>query len=150
MIDVEILSLGHLVNRTFTAMVRYLNYELKNRGINFQHPHFTILMILSRQEGVTQAEMADAVQRDKASVSRNLKHLEESGYVVRKSDGGRKNLIFLSEKGKELIPELYEIAKKNTENTLKGFPESKRKSIYNNLTKMCENASSFTYLIDSK
>ena len=141
MIDIQILSLGHLVNRTFTAMVRSLNYELKNRGIDFQHPHFTILMILSRQEGLSQVEIAEAVERDKASVSRNLNFLEEKGYVMRKSDDGRKNLVFLTEKGKELIPKLYEIAQKNTDCTLRGFSESRRKTVFDILSKMQENAS---------
>ena len=128
--DIKIDTLGYFVDRTFTAMVKYLNYELKEHSLDFQHPHFAIMMVLSRNEGINQSTLASYVDRDKASVSRHLNYLEEKGYIDRKFDGGCKNFIFLTEKGKNLIPILNKISELDTENTLKGFaPKKERKSI---------------------
>ena len=99
-------------------------------------------MILSKQEGMEQSEFSEYINRDKASVSRNIKSLEERGYLIVKPIGGKKKKIFLSEKGKILIPHLYEIGNQNTEATLKGFSEKKRKTIFEDLEKAYRNVSS--------
>ena len=139
--DIKIDTLGYFVDRTFTGMVKYLNYELKNHGLDIQHPHFTIMMVLSRNEGINQSTLASYVDRDKASVSRHLNYLEEKGYIERKFDGGCKNFIYLTEKGKGLVPILYKISELDTEKTLKGFPPKKQEDIYRLLTKMYLNIS---------
>ena len=141
--DIQINTLGYYVDRTFTYMVKFLNLELKARGFDFQHSQFTILMVLSVKEGISQSAITKIVDRDKASVSRNIKYLEERGYIRWSPDGGRKKLIYLTEKGKEIIPILYEISNKDTETTLKGFSVSKRKSIYMILTQMYMNISQY-------
>lgn len=142
--DIKIHTLGYYVDRTFTAMVKYLNYELKKHGLDFQHPHFAIMMVISRNEGINQSTLAMFVDRDKASVSRHLNYLEEKGYVERKFDGGRKNYIFLTQKGKDVIPIINEISELDAEKTLKGFTSKKQEEIYKILTKMYLNISSET------
>lgn len=151
--DININTLGYYVDRTFTGMVKYLNYELKNHGLDIQHPHFAIMMVLSRNEGINQSVLASYVDRDKASVSRHLNYLEQKGYIERKFDGGCKNFIYLTEKGKSLVPTLYKISELDTENTLKGFSSKKQDEIYRILTKMYLNIISaipFKNKIDSK
>lgn len=140
--NVKINTLGYFVDRTFTNMVKYLNYELSASGVGLQHPQFTIMMVLGTKDGISQAEVTKIVDRDKASVSRNIKYLERKGYIEKEARDGRTNLIFLTEKGKEILPKLHEISTKDTEMTLKGFSESKRKAIYELLTKMYLNISS--------
>lgn len=140
--EIQINTLGYFVDRTFTNMVKFLNQELRNAGLDFQHPQFTILMVLSKNEGVSQTLMTEYVDRDKASVSRNIKDLETKGYICRKNDGGKKKLLFLTEKGESVLPVIYEISQKDTERTLKGFSEKKKKEVYDILTKMFINISS--------
>ena len=147
--DIKIDTLGYYVDRTFTGMVKYLNYELKNHGLDMQHPHFAIMMVLSRNEGINQSTLAAYVDRDKASVSRHLNYLEEKGYVERKFDGGCKNFIYLTEKGKGIIPVLDEISALDTEKTLQGFTPKKQEEIYKILTKMYLNISAAIPLINS-
>ena len=140
--DIQIDTLGYFVNRVFSSMVKSLNNKLTEEGLDIQHPQFAILMVMSRKDGIDQSELTEYVGRDKASVSRTIKSLEEKGLVIVKPNGGKKKKIFLSEKGKDLIPKLYEIGHHNTEITLKGFSEKKAKDIFEMLDKMYLNVSS--------
>lgn len=137
--DIQLHTLGYYVDRTFTNMVKFLNQELKKANLDFQHPQFSILMVLSKNDGISQSLLTDFVDRDKASVSRNLNSLEKKGYIIRRAYGEKRKKIFLSEKAKEILPIIYEISRKDTETTLKGFSESKKKSVYDILTKMYGN-----------
>ena len=125
-------------------MIRLLNYELSQSGLEIQYPQFAILMILSKKEGLSQSEMKDIVDRDKASVSRNLNYLEEKGYVKRRAHDGKTKLIYLTEKGKDTIPHLYQIARKNQETSLQGFSEEEKKIIIEGLRKIYINISQVT------
>lgn len=140
--DINIQTLGYFIFRVYSNMVKLLNKELTRNGIDLQYPQFVIIMVLSRKEGFTQAELTYIVERDKASVSRNIVYLEEKGYVERKSPDGKKKQLFLTDKGKEIIPHLYQIATKNKETVLKGFTEDEKKDILEDLTKMYANLSS--------
>lgn len=142
MIDIKIDTLGYYVDRTFTKMVKFLNQELSASKLDLKHPQFSLLMVLGNKEGLSQADLTDFVDRDKASVSRNIKFLEEKGYVKKEILDRRTSLIFLSEKGKEIIPKLYEIAETVKGTALKGFSQSKRNGIFENLAKMYLNISS--------
>ena len=144
MIDINVNTLGYYVDRTFTAMVRYLNYALKQEGLDIQHPHYVIMMVVSHNEGINQSEISRYIDRDRASVSRNLNYLEKKGYLERRFDGGCKNLIYLTEKGKRIMPKLIEISEADTNNTLKGFSPKKSEEIFKILTKMYINISSST------
>ena len=135
-------TLGYFVDRTFTNMVKFLNYELSEAGVGLQHPQFTIMMVLGSEDGISQSEITEIVDRDKASVSRNIKYLEGKGYIKKEGRDRKTNLIFLTEKGKEILPLLHKISAKDTERTLKGFSESKKKAVYEILTKMYLNISS--------
>lgn len=139
MIDLQINTLGYYVDRIFSNMVRFLNNKLEEQGLEFQHPHFTILMVLSKIDGIDQTALTDFINRDKASVSRNIKYLEEKEYLERKLEGRKKKKVFLTEKGKEIIPVIYEISRQNRETTLKEFSEKERKKIFDMVIKMYHN-----------
>lgn len=144
MSDINIQTLGYFLFRSLTSMIRLLNYELNQSGLEIQYPQFAILMILSKKEGLSQSEMKDIVDRDKASVSRNLNYLEEKGYVKRRAHDGKTKLIYLTEKGKDTIPLLYQIARKNQETSLQGFSEEEKKIIIEGLRKIYINISQVT------
>ncbi|QIK70485.1 MarR family transcriptional regulator [Erysipelothrix sp. HDW6C] len=68
------------------------------------------LYIIDRNPGITQKQLVEIIKLSKESVSVTLKRLEASGYierVVSTIDRREKNL-FLSEKGKAIMPELTE------------------------------------------
>ena len=143
--DINIQTLGYFIFRVLSNMIKLLNYELTKRGLELQYPQFAMMMVLSKREGLTQAEMTNIVERDKASVSRNITYLEEKGYVRRSMDGGKKKCLFLTEKGKAIIPELYSIATKNKETVLQGFSDEERRTVTKMLERMFLNVTSATW-----
>lgn len=134
--DIKIDTLGYFVDRTFTNMVKFLNYELSALKLELQHPQFTIMMVLSQKDGISQSTIRSVVDRDKASVSRNLRYLEEIGYIKRTLKDGKKKLLYLTKKGKEIIPILYKVAESVTDTSLKGFSADEKKSVFEVLEKM--------------
>lgn len=142
--DMNIQTLGYFLFRTFSHMVRLLNYELKASGLDLQYPQFAIMMVLSKKEGISQSELKNIVERDKASISRNVNYLEEKGYLKREAYDGKKKLLYLTDKGKDTIPMLYQIARKNQNTTLKGFSDEEKNTVLENLRKMYINISQIT------
>ena len=63
-----------------------------------------ILFCLSREEGITQLELSRRAGLKPPTVSVALKHLEDEGYVIRKTDEDDKRAarVYLSDKGHAL------------------------------------------------
>jgi DNA-binding MarR family transcriptional regulator len=63
-----------------------------------------LLMALWHRDGQSQTELAEGLQVQQATLTRMIKRVEGSGFVVRKSDGqdGRISRVFLTAAGKKL------------------------------------------------
>ena len=87
----------------------YLNNKMKTMDLSAGQ--FPFLMILSNKEGIIQDEIAADVHIDKGTAARALKKLEDKNYILKKidSENRRRYLIYLTEKGKKLIPKIIAI-----------------------------------------
>ena len=79
---------------------------LDQYGLYIGQPRF--LFELEEQEGSSQAMLSSILKVTKETVSVTLKRLEQSGYIRREVSQSDKRikLLYLNEKGKELMPEL--------------------------------------------
>ena len=75
---------------------------LKARGFG------SILDVLTRRDGMTQAEIATTLDMRQQSVSESLEKLEKNGYIRREQseENRRKALIYVTEEGREMQKEL--------------------------------------------
>ncbi|WP_183184973.1 MarR family winged helix-turn-helix transcriptional regulator [Brevibacillus invocatus] len=82
-----------------------------------------ILNELWRKDGLSQLELATATMRDQPSTSRIINTLTKRGLVYRAQDSldKRKNLIFLTDKGKELQEALIGVVKQTIAESVKGI-----------------------------
>ena len=71
------------------------------------------LMHLSHKEGITQDNLAVHLHIDKGTVARALKKLEDNGFIYREINpqNRRKYLLFLTEKGRQIVPKIHQIDK---------------------------------------
>ncbi len=71
------------------------------------------LMHLSHKEGITQDDLAVHLHIDKGTVARALKKLEDNGFIYREINpqNRRKYLLFLTEKGRQIVPKIHQINK---------------------------------------
>lgn len=105
------IQLSLLVSMIYRTHMIYLNDKMKHMDITAGQIPF--LMVLSREEGITQENLASHFHIDKGTVARALKKLEDNDYLFRKidSENRRRYLIYLTEKGKNTIPQIMDIDK---------------------------------------
>ena len=139
-IQLDIQTLGYYLDRALCVMIKCLNKNLKEYNLGFQHSDFTILKVLSQVDGLSQTELARVLGKEKSGIGRSLASLEKEGYVYRLAINGCKNKVCLSEKGKQIIPLLDEIANKVTNKAFSGIPEKKRNEIMKYLSLIYENS----------
>lgn len=120
---------------------RYYNRELEPYG--FGGAQLRILMPLYKMDGISQEKLAREIKLDKTTIARTIKKLIDNGYVTRQVDENdrRSYCIFLTEKGKEIEPEMMNIFLKWEKNLLSKFDEKEKKDILKFFEIMHESAS---------
>ena len=139
-IKLDIHTLGYYLDRALCVMIKRLHKELKEYNLGFQHSDFTILKILSQTDGLSQTDLAKLLGKEKSGIGRSISSLEKDGFIYRAAINGCKNKVCLSEKGKQIIPLLDEIADKVTDRAFLGFSDKKRTELMKALTRISENA----------
>lgn len=88
---------------------RIQNQMLKEHHVSLMEYH--ILIMLLRKQSVSQNEMADELDVDKALISRHIQSMEQKGLLISCPDPDcrRKKVLSLSENAKSLLPKLHEI-----------------------------------------
>lgn len=104
-------SLGKYLSIAYRALNSYLDKELEKHDIG--RGQFPYLIALYHQEGVSQQDLCDFYNFDKAAAVRAIKTLEEKGFINRKKDpeDRRQYRIYLTEKGKKFKSSFLDILK---------------------------------------
>ena len=98
-------------------------------------------MILSSEEGVNQDEIAAHFHLDKGTVARALKKLEDKNYLFREVDtqNRRKHLIYLTEKGKSIIPKIVDVDNEWENSLCSQFSNENYSQLFNTLKVLAMN-----------
>ena len=98
-------SLGHLAARFSRLLHRRINAELSRQEIPITAEQYSFLVQLWEQNGLPQGVLADKTGKDKTVMARLAAGLEARGLIARLPSPGdaRERLIFLSDRGKELM-----------------------------------------------
>ena len=107
----EDIPLGVFISIIHRTRIIHLNNEMKDLEITAGQVPF--LMHLSHKEGITQDDLAVHLHIDKGTVARALKKLEDNGFIYREINpqNRRKYLLFLTEKGRHIVPKIHQINK---------------------------------------
>ncbi len=103
------IPLGLLVSMIHRTHMVYLNNRMKI--LDLSAGQFPFLLVLYHHEGINQDEIAAIVHVDKGTAARALKKLEDKNLIFREIDSKnrRRYLIYLTDKGKVLIPKIIAI-----------------------------------------
>ncbi len=136
--DSEI-SLGLIASMIHRTRMIFINDKIKDMDINAGQIPF--LMVLSREEGITQDDLASHFHIDKGTVARALRRLEDNKYLFREIDpeNRRRHLIYLTSKGKSTVPKIMNIDMEWEGSMRSQIPEDEYNQIYNILKKMALN-----------
>ena len=96
-------DLGRLYTRRF---------EERAQGLQLTLLHCKTLGHLSRNEGVSQARLAELAESDPMSMVRVLDHMEAEGWVERRADPNdrRARCLYIKDKARAILDEIWRVA----------------------------------------
>lgn len=102
------MSFIKLNSKIFRNTQIYLDKVLKKYELSSGSCHY--LFILEKNEGISQNKMSKEIGNDKAMSARTITKLMELGYVYKEQDerNSRAYKLYLTEKAKEIIPDIHE------------------------------------------
>lgn len=93
----DIMPSAPFISIIYREHAKYINDNVKDENLSFGlHP---LLIHIYRQEGVSQEQLARDFHLNESTIARNLKKLEDKGFIERIPDK-RKKIIKVTEKGR--------------------------------------------------
>ena len=136
-------SLGRWISCIYRYGNSFMEKDLAESEIGSGHQPFLLAIYVT--DGMSQDELSNVLNIDKATTTRAIKGLVELGYVVRKRDSGDKRVyrLSLTPEGKEIIPMLKKTRTLWTKVLTTGLAENERDFALDLLKRMAENAKVF-------
>lgn len=130
-----------LTGRTPQSFNRVLNRNFKLNEIELTKEQWSILAILWEKDGCSQQYLAEKSFRDRPSVTRLLDTMEREELVVRRPDANdrRLNLIFLTEKGKQMQKKVMEVVNNTVGEAIEGISPQEIKVVKETFQKIYKN-----------
>lgn len=132
----QLAVLGRMYYASLTAKLQHIDIDR----------YYSVLLLLDQcQEDFTQQILGDRLQIDKTSMVRVIDMLEAREYIRReaKADDRRCHRIILTDKGKDIVPEIKRASEELNAEMLAGLESEKAAEfremlalIFNNLRKM--------------
>ncbi|MCK4607891.1 MAG: MarR family transcriptional regulator [Gammaproteobacteria bacterium] len=113
-------------------------------GLDINSCHLPYLLALLHHDGISQEALSKHTHLDKTTISRIIKPLIEAKYVTRKQDANDKRCycIFLTKKGKGIIPVLQKVIRKWRKILTANTDKDEQKIAFKVLKQMARNANS--------
>jgi len=133
-------SIGRIVSCIHRHSGIHISKQLEPYNIGRGQLHY--LMILNNKDGINQEYLAEELMMDKATSARAIKKLEDEGFITRKRDDNdhRAYEIYITDKGKNMIPEMRKVLKNWSQKLLDGFTEEEKTLLFDFLERIEENA----------
>ena len=116
-------SFGILFDLTSRSFANHLTKAFSKKGINLTAEQFKVLVILYEQNGLSQQKIADAIAKDKTSVTRLIHGLEKRKFVARKRSQAdlRHRFIYLTDEGYAIQKKVDKIYQRTIEELFSGY-----------------------------
>ncbi|WP_242985414.1 MarR family winged helix-turn-helix transcriptional regulator [Vallitalea okinawensis] len=132
----------YLIGRIRERANNFITSELEQLGLTGIVPsHGDILATLYQYGELTMTEIADKIHRDRSTVTTLINKLTKLGFVATKKNpkDSRSNLVYLTQKGRDIEPQFREIGEKIFEKEYVGISEEERELFLNILNKIFKN-----------
>ena len=118
----------------------FMNRELKH--LNLTEGQVPYLVALSKNEHLTQDDLANMFYIDKGTIARTIQKLEEKELVQRLHDpvNRRRYRLSLTEKGEEIVPEILHAEKKWENILFKDFSDEESSLLVENVATLAKNS----------
>ena len=131
--------LGFLIHDAHRLLRK--RFEARAAGYGLSTAQWRLLARLVKDEGSTQARLAEFLEIEPISVSRLVDRMEASGWVMRKQDAGdrRVRMIFPTEKSRNAFAAVKAIAGDIYDEALTGLSSAERRALISGLEKLVDN-----------
>ena len=137
------LRLGFLIHDV--SRLRRSAFDRCLKPLNVTRSQWWVLAYLSREDGMTQSQLAEELDLGKVAVGGLIDRLEKSGLVRRDADASdrRVNRVFLEPKSKQLIARMRKVSHGMNEKILAGLPDKNLEAAATTLDAMKRNLLTF-------
>jgi len=118
-------SLGYLAARFSRIVARRINAAFAQHGLPITSDQYSFLVQLWDQNGLPQGVLAAKTVKDKTTMTRLAAGLESLGLIIRLPSPGdaRERLVYLADKGKEMMDEATALVRDILVEAQKGIDE---------------------------
>lgn len=122
------LRLGFLIHDV--SRLRRNAFDRCLKPLNVTRSQWWVLAYLSREDGMTQSQLAEELDMGKVAIGGLIDRLEKSGLLRRDADASdrRVNRVFLEPKSKALIARMRKVSRQMNERILQGLEDDKLES----------------------
>lgn len=123
-----------LINRISRNIRKIKNQEMAEYGL--RSAHVSCIYYIYTLGGATATDLCERCEEDKATISRALDYLDESGYINRERDSVKryKTPILLTEKGVEVGKKIADKINNLLDRVSDGLTEEQRVDFYRSLS----------------
>ena len=143
------LRLGFLIHDV--SRLRRSAFDRCLKPLNVTRSQWWVLAYLSREDGMTQSQLAEELDLGKVAVGGLIDRLQKAGLVRRDADASdrRVNRVFLEPKSKQLINRMRKVSHRMNEQILTGLAEDKLERTALTLDAMKHNLLEFLQATDA-
>jgi len=118
----------------------YLDRELKS--LRVRSGQIPILRLLGVKDGISQERIGNFFRLDKGTIAKTIRPLINEGYITREKNpqDRRAYQVFLTQKGRNIIPDLKNAVITWTNILTADFTEEEKEMAHNLLSRMSDNA----------
>ncbi|MGQ3048256.1 MAG: MarR family winged helix-turn-helix transcriptional regulator [Niveispirillum sp.] len=126
-----------------TARLLRKRFDQRLRFTGSTRAQWHAIFKISKQEGMKQAELAEALDVEPITLTRLLDRMEEGGWVQRQPDptDRRARLLFLTEKAREALAPMRLVVDEIYEEALAGLDKAEREQLMHLLSRVRTNLS---------
>jgi MarR family transcriptional regulator, transcriptional regulator for hemolysin len=132
-------SLFYLLHDTQRQLRKH--FDRRATRLELTRAQWRALKAISRQEGLSQTELAEYLDLEPIPIGRVIDRLEKTGFVERRADPGdrRRWRLYLTPKAHAVVGEMEVIAGELRDDALRGIPREDLDTMMNTLARMKEN-----------
>ncbi|MPZ35336.1 MAG: MarR family transcriptional regulator [Rhodospirillales bacterium] len=132
-------SIGFLVGDVARLLRR--NFNQRAQALGLSQAQWRALAYLARQQGVSQASLADRLEIQPITLVRLLDRLQAAGLVTRRPDphDRRAFRLYLTDRAQPLLARMWSIAARTREQALAGMPIQRQRMLIKSLQHLRQN-----------
>jgi len=126
-------SLGFVLN-DISRLAR-MEFDRRVRRFKLTRAQWLFLFHAARHPGCTQSDLAESLQQEKITVSRQAERLEKAGWIERRDDAidGRAYRLHLRPKAERVVQQLANVAEDLRADYLQAVPPARRATLMDDL-----------------